>query len=332
MRRAAAHGGAAAGARARRAASEADAPLLAQLDDYLAFLRVERGSSDNTIAAYGRDLRRWCHWLATDRGYSALDQVTRPDVEAYEQSLRGLGMASSSVSRAVIAIKGLHKFLYAEGAASGLPTADVKLPKKPDLLPDVISIEMAARLLDQPFPQTPAGMRDHAILEVLYGCGLRVSELCGLDLEQVFLDQHFLRVFGKGSKERLVPIVGSAHACLQEYLSAGRPVLAGKPGADARGAVYLNRAGSRITRQAVHRIVERAGAAVGMAGLHPHTLRHSFATHMLSGGADLRVVQEILGHADISTTQIYTHVDREHIREEYLLAHPRAHRHAQASS
>ncbi len=338
--------GVAAGVRARCASGDVrgsgapDArvrPLLAELDDYLAYLTAERGASRNTVLAYGRDLRAWCEWLACERGATDLAVATRQDVEAYEAVLRLAGKAPSSVERALSAIKGLHRFLYAEGYAETLPTAEVRLPKKPERLPDVISIQKAGELLDQAFPATPAGERDHTILEVLYGCGLRVSELCGLDLPQVFLDEGFLRVFGKGSKERLVPLVGAAHEALASYLAHGRQALFVRgaatrgarghgpdPARDA-GAVFLNARGGRITRQSVYRIVERAGAAVGIAGLHPHTLRHSFATHMLSGGADLRVVQEILGHADISTTQIYTHVDREHIREEYLLAHPRAH-------
>ncbi len=323
----------AAGSRARD--EELVRPLLDQLDEYISYLRVEKGASKNTIAAYGRDLRAWCAWLATERGRSGLDQVELRDVEDYEAELRLQGKAASSAERAISAIKGLHRFLYAEGISPTLPTADVHLPKKPERLPDVISIERAFELLDQPFPDTPAGERDRAILEVLYGCGLRVSELCGLDVDRVYLDEGFLRVFGKGSKERLVPIVGTAHDALAGYLSGARvALLAAGPagGADAelrpdaaRKAVFLNARGGRITRQSVYRIVERAGAAVGIAGLHPHTLRHSFATHMLSGGADLRVVQEILGHSDISTTQIYTHVDRQHIREEYTMAHPRAH-------
>ena len=165
------------------------------------------------------------------------------------------------------------------------------------------------------------------MLEVLYGCGLRVSELAGLDLSACYLDAGFLRIFGKGSKERLVPIVGSALVALSTYLDEGRPFLhltSSAASQDPR-AVFLNARGGRISRQSIFNVVERCGAAVGIAGLHPHVLRHAFASHMLAGGADLRVLQEILGHADISTTQIYTHVDREHIREEYYLSHPRAH-------
>ena len=304
------------------------APLSRDIDEFLAYLRVERGASENTVAAYHRDLVGWCAWLQRACNLADLRQVTRPDVEAYAAHLHLEGRAASSVERALSAIKGLHRFLYAEGISPGLPTSDVRLPKKPDRLPDVISIEQAGDLLDQAFPADATGLRDRAMLEVLYGCGLRVSELTGLDLGEVYFDEGFLRVLGKGSKERLVPLVGTASTALHAYIAQGRPSLAAR-GAGATqadsAAVFLNARGTRISRQSVFRIVERRGVAVGIAGLHPHTLRHSFATHMLSGGADLRVVQEILGHSDIATTQIYTHVDREHIREEYYLAHPRAH-------
>lgn len=294
------------------------------VDEYLDYLRVEKGSPANTLAAYGRDVRAWAAWLG-EQGVSSPDEVTPAHVERYEGRLRAEGYAASSVERAVAAVKSFHAFLYADGLSARLPTADVQMPKKPERLPQVISVSQACALLDQPFPDTPAGARDRCILEVLYGCGLRVSELCGLDVKECYLAEGFLRVLGKGGKERLVPVVGTARRALAGYLQTARPLLhvAGSPAQDP-DAVFLSARGRRVTRQAVHAIVERAGAAVGIPGLHPHTLRHAFATHMLAGGADLRVLQEILGHADISTTQIYTHVDREHLREEYYTAHPRA--------
>lgn len=297
------------------------------LADYIDFLRVEKGSSKNTVDAYARDLRGWIAWLEREHGVTDPDAVERRFVEEYQGYLHDLGRAPTSIQRAVSAIKGLHKFLFTDGMSTRLPTTDVKTPRRPERLPDTISIAKAFELLDQPFPSTPAGLRDRTMLEVLYGCGLRVSELCGLDLAECYLDEGFLRIFGKGSKERLVPIVGSAQAALADYLACGRGGLrsASAPLAQDPRAVFLNARGGRISRQSVFAVVERTGAAVGIAGLHPHTLRHAFASHMLAGGADLRVLQEILGHADIATTQIYTHVDREHIREEYYSAHPRAH-------
>ena len=290
------------------------------LTEYLGYLAVERGSSRNTVEAYGRDLRRYLGWLA-ERGVSEPEGVTRGLVEAHVADLVDVGLAPASVERAVPAIKGLHRFMVPDEICRACPTSDLPLPAKPSRLPDVISVEGAALLLDQPFPQTPAGLRDHAILEVLYGCGLRASELTGLDLRAVLLDEGLLRVFGKGEKERVVPVLGAAEAALRAYLDRGRGALAGRR---PTAAVFLNARGGRLSRQSVHAIVERYGRLAGITGLHPHTLRHSFATHLLEGGADLRVVQELLGHANIATTQLYTHVDRSHIRRVYLAAHPRA--------
>lgn len=291
-------------------------------DEYLGYLAVERGCSDNTIAAYGRDLERYVAWLA-ERGVTDPEAVTRELVEEHVGALMEAGLAPASVERAVSAIKGLHRFMVTDELCAAFPTSDLPLPAKPARLPDVISVDDAARLLDQPFPQTPAGLRDRAALEVLYGCGLRASELSGLDVRAVLLDEALLRVFGKGSKERVVPLMGTALSALEAYLDRGRGALAG---ARPSPAVFLNVRGGRLSRQSVHAIVEKYGRVVGLPGLHPHTLRHSFATHLLEGGADLRVVQELLGHANIATTQLYTHVDRTHVRRVYLAAHPRAHR------
>lgn len=294
-------------------------------EDYLAHLVVERNLSPNTVAGYRRDLDSYLGFLA-ERGVFAPDDVTRRAVEEFVAAKRAAGFAASSVERAASAVKGFHRFMVREGMTEVHPTASLRLPKSEERLPDHLSIELVAALLDQPFPPTAAGERDHAILEVLYGCGMRVSELTGLDVQDLYLEDGFLRVMGKGSKERVVPIGGSALASLCSYLADGaRSELASHA---SRGpvtpAVFLNKNGGRLSRQSVHALCERAGRTVGIEGLHPHTLRHSFATHMLGGGADLRVLQEILGHADISTTQIYTHVDRVQIQEVYRAAHPRA--------
>ena len=291
------------------------------LKEYLNYVAVERGCSRNTVLAYGRDLRSYLAGLRRE-GITRPDQVTRERIEEHIRRLRESGLAISSVERAVSAIKGFHRFMVAERISITHPAADLPLPKKPDRLPDVISREQAAALLDQPFPATASGQRDHAIVEVLYGCGLRVSELVGLDERDVFLGEEVLRVFGKGAKERVVPIIGAAARALGTYLREGRGELVGRR---PTSAVFLNVRGDRISRQSIHAIVERYGRVAGIDGLHPHTLRHSFATHLLEGGADLRVVQELLGHASISTTQLYTHLDRSHIRRVYLDAHPRAH-------
>ena len=310
------------------------------LEEYLSFLSVEKGSSKNTVDAYARDLRHYLGFLE-GRAISEPDGVSRPDIEAYLAALGESGHAPSSIRRVVSAIRGFHRFMLLERLCDSHPAANLVLPKRSERLPDVISRKEAFELLDAPFAQgkeprpqarkdgaldyrgVACFYRDKAILELLYGCGLRVSELCGLDLRDVCLDEEMLRVVGKGSKERLVPILGTAKDALTNYLNAWRATLA------ARGshgpAVFLSVRGSRITRQAVHALVERYGRYVGIKGLHPHSLRHSFATHLLEGGADLRLVQELLGHASVVTTQLYTHVDRTHIRMVYLEAHPRAH-------
>jgi integrase/recombinase XerD len=201
----------------------------------------------------------------------------------------------------------------------------VPLPKQFQALPDVISAVQIGQMIDGYPTDTPLHQRDRVILEVLYGCGLRVSELTGLDRDRVLLNEGYLRVLGKGSKERMVPLSGMALSRLSEYLDVVRPQLV-KPKAKPTPAVFLNARGGRLTRQSVHGIVRDAGMLIGLEDLHPHTLRHSFATHLLEGGADLRAIQDMLGHASISTTQIYTHVQVQQMLEEYLSAHPRAQR------
>ena len=298
--------------------------LVQTLREFLDYLNVERGLAPNTLAAYRRDLTTYISFLA-ERGIVVSREVERQDVEAFVASRREGGYADASVERALSAVKSFHKFMAREGITERNPTSTLKLPKKAQRLPDCISIDDAMRLLDQDFPQDERGLRDRCELEVLYGCGLRVSELCGLNLRDLYLDDEFLRVFGKGSKERLVPITGTALAALRSYLEDARAKLAAHAhGASDPEAVFLNKNGRRISRQSVCTTCERYGSYVGIEGLHPHILRHSFATHMLSGGADLRVLQEILGHADIATTQIYTHVDRTQLQEVYIAAHPRA--------
>ena len=292
--------------------------------EYLGHLAVERGASQHTIDAYGRDLGDYVAYLDA-RGVGQIVDVTRDDVTGYVADLRTRGLAPSTVERHVSAVKGLHKFLVREGVTENHPTARLPLPKVPERLPEVVSIDQVDALLSQPFPDGPAGLRDRAILETLYGTGMRVSELTGLDVTDLDLKRGFIRVFGKGGKERLVPIAGMATHALEAYLRDGRRYL--RPKSSLRGvdssAVFVNARGGRLSRQAVFAMVRKYGRRVGLE-LHPHTLRHSFATHLLEGGADLSALQEMLGHADISTTQIYTHVDRRHVREEYLTTHPRA--------
>lgn len=308
--------------------------LTTAADEYLTYLSVERGSSPLTVAAYKRDLQDYQRFLLQE-GVESLDEITRDTVVAFEGYLMsyeydpegkpGATYSQATIQRHISMLKGFHRFCVREGFAQGDPTSTVKLMKKDQRLPDVLSIDQVDDMLRlfSADAKGPRGKRDCAILEVLYGCGLRVSELVGLDLTDVHLDEGYLMVMGKGSKSRIAPLSGMAAKALASYLQDGRSALV-QPYSQVTSAVFLNARGGRLTRQSVHSLVAKAGKFIHIEKLHPHTLRHSFATHMLEGGADLRVIQEILGHSDISTTQIYTHVQRQHIREEYLAAHPRA--------
>lgn len=293
--------------------------------EYLSYLAVERGSSQQTVESYRLDLRDWCAFLM-EAGLDGVSDVSRSHVVAYEADLVDRGYAASSIERHVSALKGFYRFMVREGLSDADPCAAVGLPKVESRLPESLSVAQMEALLSMGYGEGPRADRDRAIMEVLYGCGLRVSELVGMDLHDVLLDEGFIRVRGKGSKERIVPIGGVGAESLGGYLDSARGSLSApsKP----TPAVFLNARGGRLTRQSVFKLVESRGRMAGIEGLHPHMLRHSFATHLLEGGADLRSIQEMLGHSDISTTQIYTHVDRSHIREEYLAAHPRAAVHA----
>ena len=289
--------------------------------EYLAYLSIERGSSPLTISAYRHDLHDYAVFLE-QKSIHKVEDISRDVVVSYEADLMTRSYAASSVERHISVLKGFHKFLLREARSKNNPCESLKLPKVPKTLPDVISIDQMNTLLSQPFENNARGKRDRTILEVLYGCGLRVSELVSLDLGDLSLDEGYMRVFGKGSKERIAPIAGIARDLLENYLQQARPEL--RSSTRPESGVFLNARGGRLSRQSVHSIVVHAGRFIKIENLHPHTLRHSFATHMLEGGADLRVIQEILGHSDISTTQIYTHVNRSHVRAEYLSAHPRA--------
>ncbi len=296
------------------------------ISEYMLYLRIERGLAKNSLAAYERDMSRYLEHLKGASKSTPAD-VTDEDVSSFQQLLFKEGAAPSTVRRRMSAVKGFHKFCLSEGYCQLDPTKPVRSPKMPDVLPDVISVEDACKMLDLMDGEEPQEVRDRALMEVLYGCGIRAGEASGLSVQDVFLEEGFLRVFGKGQKERMVPISGTALKMLGKYMGSARASLsmrAKAPRQEDMKAVFLNMRGRRLTRQGIFNIVGAAGRAAGLEDLHPHTLRHSFATHMLNGGADLRVIQEILGHSDISTTQIYTHVDRQHLTEEYMAAHPRA--------
>jgi integrase/recombinase XerD len=303
-------------------------PLPLEMEEMLSWLGVERGRSANTLAAYRRDLAAYSEFL-TGRGLTPAT-VTEPVIEDYLAFLRAAGRAPASVARALVSVRSLHRFLEDEGRTATNPAGDVQRPKVPSGLPKALSEEEVLSLLSAVTGDDPVARRDRAILEILYGCGLRVSELVGLSLVDLDLDSHLLRAFGKGSKERVVPVGRLATDALTAWLNPrGREQLVPDRWArrgDAE-AVFLNTRGGRLSRQGAWGIVRGHGEAVGLGDrLSPHVLRHSCATHMLDHGADIRVVQELLGHASISTTQVYTKVSATRLRQIYESAHPRAKR------
>jgi integrase/recombinase XerD len=312
--------------------TQAALPLAAE--EFLTWLAVERGRSPNTLAAYRRDLAAYVAWL--DAAGLALDAVREADVESYVASLHASSRAPSSVARALVAVRTLHRFLADEGRASVDPGAFVAPPKVPQGLPKPLTEDEVRSLLDAVTGPDPVACRDRALLELLYGTGARISEACGLSLADLDLDASLVRLFGKGAKERIVPVGRFAREAMAAWLGpGGRPsVLAGltpaaaqRLGRDDAEAVFVNQRGGRLSRQGAWAIVRQYGDRVGLGErLSPHVLRHSCATHLLDHGADIRVVQELLGHASISTTQVYTKVSTERLREVYDAAHPRARR------
>lgn len=295
-----------------------------QLQLYLNYLAVERGLSRNTIEAYERDLTLFLDFLKKQE-LNRIEELTASHIIQFMQAMKTSGKAASTVTRAQVAIRSFCKFLTAEGVLAADPTAAMGTPKPKRKLPAVLTTEEIERLLSAPSAQSPAGLRDRAMLEVLYATGMRVSELVGLDVGSVHPGMGFVRVIGKGSKERIIPLGRMAISSLQEYLTYGRPKL--HKGAKAEDALFLNHLGTRMTRQGFWKIIKKYAQEAGVTKeLTPHTLRHSFATHLLEGGADLRAVQEMLGHSDISTTQIYTHVAKTKLKEVYDRTHPRAKR------
>ena len=311
-------------ARARRPgaadAAAAARPPAALVRDYLDHLRVERALSPNTLEAYGRDLARLQGWAA-GRGRDVVD-LRQADLAEFIGALRGAGLAARSVARSVHALHGLYRFAVREGRLRGDPMENLKAPRAFKALPRYLTGPQVEALLDAPDTATPLGLRDRAMLEVLYATGLRVSELIGLRAADLDMNVGIVTCFGKGSKERLVPLGEIAAAWVRRYLAEIRSLLAGPR---SPSALFLSRRGGRLSRMSVWRIVRRHAVAAGVEQtLTPHVLRHSFATHLLEGGADLRAVQAMLGHSDISTTQIYTHVTRERLRQVYDKFHPRA--------
>ena len=300
---------------------------------YLQHLVVERGLARNTVDAYRRDLRRYESSLA-GRGKARLADVTPSDVAGFLASLREGdaehgALAVSSAARAVIAVRGLHAFAAAHHLAETDPARDVLPPAPPRRLPKAITLAEVERLLDASGPgpsADPRSLRDRALLEFLYGTGARISEVTGLDVDELHLDADpVVRLAGKGGKQRVVPVGSYAVRALEAYLVQARPALAaGSRRVSVSPAVFLNARGGRLTRQGAWGVLHAAAERAALTDVSPHTLRHSFATHMLDGGADIRVVQELLGHASVATTQIYTLITVDRLREVYASSHPRA--------
>jgi len=294
------------------------------LQQFVHHLAVERGLSRNTVESYERDLTGFLDY-ASREGLDPIRDSDRQLITAYMLHLRQQGKAASSAARALVSLRSFYRFLAQERLIERDPSRYMQSPRLPRRLPKAITVEEVDRLLNAPRTDTPQGARDKAMLELLYATGMRVSELIGLDVGDVNLRMGYVRCVGKGSKERIIPMGRQAILHLEHYLTHMRPKLL--TGRHAQQALFINRSGSRLTRQGFWKIIRKWADAAGIrTPLSPHTLRHSFATHLLENGADLRAVQEMLGHADISTTQIYTHVTRVRMKEVYDLAHPRAKR------
>jgi integrase/recombinase XerD len=290
------------------------------LDRYLSHLAVERGLSGNSLDSYARDLRRYLDHLK-QRNIDSLELITRKQVSEYLSLLSGYGLSPASLSRNISALRGFHRFLISENVCKTDPTENIDTPKLGRRLPEVLDLPEVEALLAQPDTASSLGLRDKAMLELLYACGLRVSELLTMKQSDLFFGQGFVRCFGKGSKERVIPVGQAAQKWVGSYLSQARPGLIRKKATDI---LFLNNRGTGLSRMGFWKILRHYAKMAGIRkNVHPHILRHSFATHLLEGGADLRSVQEMLGHADISTTQIYTHVDREYLKEVHRQFHPR---------
>ncbi|HEY97355.1 MAG TPA: tyrosine recombinase XerC [Dehalococcoidia bacterium] len=286
---------------------------------YIDYLQVERNASPHTVRNYTRALMEFFDHLR-ERGIASLKDVNKQTLRDYISGLIERGLAKSSIACRLSAIRSFYRYLMREEMIAVSPVATTVSPRLDRRLPSFLTIEEVKRLIESPDQATPQGLRDRALMEMLYASGLRVSELVNLDVEQVNLHTNEIRVWGKGSKERVVLIGDPAHRALTDYLERGRPELLGKKRSDA---LFVNRYGKRLLARRVQKIIDRYARNIGKK-VHPHMLRHTFATHLLDGGADLKVVQELLGHVDLSSTQIYTHVTQSRARKIYLSAHPLA--------
>lgn len=289
------------------------------IEEFINYLSVERNLAQNTLLSYRRDLNKYFEFLE-DRKIEMPDKISKDDITSFMLSQKDKGLSVTSVSRALAAIKMLHRFILREGFSHSDPTTFLESPKLWKRIPEVLSVTEVEAMIKESYPRDWESIRDNAILELLYASGMRVSELVNLRIEDINLDVGFIRCIGKGQKERVVPIGKRATESLHRYLDKSRPKLAKKDSS----VLFLSRLGKKFSRQSIWKIIKKyAKRARIKKSIKPHTLRHSFATHLLERGADLRSVQEMLGHSDISTTQIYTHVNKEHLRAIHQKFHPR---------
>jgi integrase/recombinase XerD len=290
------------------------------LAKYLNYLLIERGIAQNTLEAYGRDLRRFLVFIR-QKGLTQLQEATPEILIEYLIRIKNEGLSANSMNRQLAALRGFYKYLLMEKKIEQTPLANIELAKVWMRLPDTLSKEEMKVILAQPGGEKPSALRDTAMLELLYATGIRVSELVNLTMNSINWQVGFLTVMGKGNKERIVPIGKTAYDCVRVYVDNARPQLMQKKSTDM---LFLNRFGGKFTRQGFWKMVVRYAKKAGLQKkVHPHTFRHSFASHLLEGGADLRIVQVMLGHADISTTQIYTHITRDRLKEIHQKYHPR---------
>nr|WP_277753195.1 site-specific tyrosine recombinase XerD [Metabacillus mangrovi] len=292
------------------------------MKDFTHYMIVERGLSQNTVVSYERDLKNYIRFLQ-EQELDSLNKVSRANIIQFLKMLKDSSKSSKTIARHVASVRAFHQFLLREKAVDQDPSVHIETPQIERTLPKVLSLQEVEKLMETPLMNSPFGYRDRAMLELLYATGIRVSEMTELNLPDVHLEMGFIRCLGKGNKERIVPIGRTAAAAITDYLDKGRSRLHNRK--EATDALFLNHHGKRITRQGFWKNLKKIALEAGIQKeLTPHTLRHSFATHLLENGADLRAVQEMLGHADISTTQIYTHVTKTRLKDVYQQFHPRA--------
>ena len=291
------------------------------LKEYLSVLKLERNLSENTIASYKNDLTSLIHFLE-EKNINDFSDITVSQLTDFFKALTSYGLLNTSTARYFSSIKNFFMYLYSNGYLRDNPVERLSAPKLSKSLPVVLTVEEVDSILSSPIVNTKLGLRDKALLELLYACGTRVTELINLKISDLFFKDEVIRVFGKGSKERVVPIGSSAIRWVNEYLFKSRPLLEKKM--KSENILFLNHRSTKLSRMGIWKIIDKYAKEAGIKKeVHPHTFRHSFATHLLEGGADLRAVQEMLGHADISTTQIYTHIDRDYIKQVHKEFHPR---------